>query len=250
MFSKLHKMAILSGLILGLLLVAQTSGLAYGVWNPAEEFDALGDLDNLIESLSTMHTRAVAGNSAHPEFLADLERFLLEFQNYRQKLAKDYGTGTVSGPVQTDQLSFEVKYLGRTADKVGEWEQTTPNGKNDEHIQIRAYFPENTLVENIRIWTANSDGTATSTWWWSDSTGSSSPRRAWVLGVYQDNKMLNPNREESLGWFRGWSLFDLYAAVQGDDFAVGKYLLVQINTSDGGEYKQVFRSQGAERPFE
>lgn len=61
--------------------------------------------------------------------------------------------------------------------------------------------------------------------------------------------MLNPNMEDNLGLFEGWTLFDTYASIQGPSFERNECLFVQVTCSDGREYKEIFRSQGVQQPF-
>jgi len=224
--------------------LATTHAFAYDAWIPEDE-GSDGKLMNLITRLSEMVTKANDSKAAHPDFINDLENLILEFQSYEHELSNT-GPAYSSMPVEVE---MQVRYLGRTADKVGSWDMTTPDGAPDEHMQVMIYFPTATNVESIRVWTSDNQGNKGSTWWWSDATGTSSPRRAWILGVYENERMLNPNMEDNLGLFEGWTLFDTYASIQGPSFERNECLFVQVTCSDGREYKEIFRSQGVQQPF-
>lgn len=243
--------------LLGLLLFLQgVPAVAYEAWHPEEEQEVLLKLNDLLDQISFMLGNAKANKAAHPNFLRDLENVLAQLYAHRDVIAESYSGGNYSdysggeysyGKPQT-VIEPEMRYLGRTADKVGSWEKAVPDGKNDEHIQVLVYFPTKVTIESLRLYSSTQSASRGNTWWWSDSTGQLSPRRAWVLGVFHEGRMLNPNRETTLGTFQGWTLFDLYASAQSDIFANGKYSLLEMKTNQG-EWVTLFRSPGIETSF-
>lgn len=107
------------------------------------------------------------------------------------------------------------------------WSSDSPDGQNDGHFQVRVYLPREVEVKNLRLYKSNYRSEKLDSCWYSHTSG------AWVLGVFQNRKLLNPNREDSLGSFSGWVLLDIYAAVEGSCFDEGEYLLLEMTTSEG-----------------
>lgn len=87
----------------------------------------------------------------------------------------------------------------------------------DGHFQVRVYLPREVEVRNFKLYKSNSRSEELDSWWYSESSG------AWILGVFQNGRVLNPDREDTLGSFSGRVLLDIYAAVEGAcfDFQIG-----------------------------
>ncbi|NMA61180.1 MAG: hypothetical protein GX956_04765 [Firmicutes bacterium] len=96
-----------------------------------------------------------------------------------------------------------MEYLGLDDDKIGPWSIPSPDGSSDGHFQVSVYFPKEVEVKNLRLYKLNYQGEKLESYWFSDLA------EAWILGVFRYGKMLNPNREDSLGSFGGRVLFDI-----------------------------------------
>jgi hypothetical protein len=208
--------------------------LAYDPWQPDDESVVLEDLDNLLGQLAAMVERAKIAKAAHPEFIKDLENMVVLLKAQRDKIAETC-LSTDLDQYSTEYLHSQpreitgpdVRYLGFVEDRVGPWHTAVPDGENDASFQMLVYFPHKVEIRNIQLYASNSEGTKGSSWWHSHNTES------WILGVFHDGKMLNPNREESLGVFTGWVLLELYGDDEAGCFENDRYLLFEITTNEG-----------------
>ena len=235
------------------LSISSLSALAYDAWQPDNEPAEIQALDSIIDEFEMMVDRAKAANAAHPSFLSDLESVVDRLRKQRNIIAdassssyagySDGYTSMASSYGEPKELTGpDVRYLGVSEDKIGTWSNCSPDGGNDGHFQVLMYLPKEVGIDNIRLHRSNKEGERLDRWWYSHNSDS------WVLGVFRDGEMLNPNRDEFLGRFSGWILFDIYGAVQGPCFNEGEYLLLEMTTSEG-ELIKLFRIGDIEKGF-
>ena len=224
--------------VLVCLLLFNLSALAYDAWQSDNESVAIQGLDNILEEFEILLTKANTSKAAHPVFLSDLEDVLEHLKRQRDIIAdncvstySDYTSDYVSPGFSYSEskkvIGPDVEYLGLDDDKIGQWSIPSHDGQNDGHFQVRVYLPREVEVKNLRLHKSNRQGEKLESYWFSDLT------EAWILGVFRNGKMLNPNREDSLGGFSGWVLLDIYASVEGVCFDEGEYLLLEMTTSEG-----------------
>lgn len=233
-----HKWMACIQVVLVCLLLFNLSAFAYDAWQPNNESVAIQGLDNILEEFEILLSKANASKAAHPVFLSDLENVLEHLKKQRDIIADscvsvdpDYASGYASSGFSYSEskevIGPEVEYLGLDDDKIGPWSISSPDGSSDGHFQANVYFPKEVEVKSLRLHKSNYQGEKLESYWFSDLD------EAWILGVFQNGKMLNPNREDSLGSFSGWVLLDIYAAVEGACFDEGEYLLLEMTTSEG-----------------
>ena len=219
-------------------LLLNLSAFAYDAWQPDNESVGVQGLDNILEELETLLATANASKAAHPVFPSDLEDVLERLKKQRDIIADscvstypdyagDYASPGFSYSEPKVNIGPNVEYLGLDDDKIGPWSISSPDGSRDGHFQANVYFPKEVEVKNLRLHKSNYQGEKLESYWFSDLD------EAWILGVFRNGKMLNPNREDSLGSFSDWVLFDIYAAVEGVCFDEGKYLLLEMTTGGG-----------------
>jgi hypothetical protein len=224
--------------VLVCLLLVNLSAFAYDAWQPDNESVAIQGLDKILEEFEMLLEKAKASKAAHPVFLSDLEDMLERLEKQRDIIAdicvsvhtgyeSDYVKSGFSYSEPKEIIGPDLAYLGQDDDKIGPWSPNSPDGQNDGHFQVRVYLPREVEVKNLRLYKSNYRSEKLDSWWYTDTSG------AWVLGVFQNRKLLNPNREDSLGSFSGWVLLDIYAAVEGFCFDEGEYLLLEMTTSEG-----------------
>ena len=224
--------------VLVCLLLVNPSAFAYDAWQPDNESVAIQGLDKILEEFEMLLEKAKASKAAHPVFLSDLEDVLKRLEKQRDIIAdicvpvypgyeSDYVKSGLSYSEPKEIIGPDLAYLGQDDDKIGPWSPNSPDGQNDGHFQVRVYLPREVEMKNLRLHKSNRQGEKLESYWFSDLT------EAWILGVFRNGKMLNPNREDSLGGFSGWVLLDIYASVEGVCFDEGEYLLLEMTTSEG-----------------
>ena len=226
-----YKWMTFAQVVLVCLVLLNLSAFAYDAWQPENESVAIQGLDEILEEFEMLLEKAKASKAAHPVFLSDLEDVLDRFEKQRDIIVQtcvsvypDYPG--LSHSESKEIIGPELAYLGQDDDKIGQW-STGPDGQNDGHFQVRVYLPREVEVKNLRLHKSNYLGEKLDSWWYTHTSG------AWVLGVFRNGELLNPNREDSLGSYSGWVLFDIYATVEGLCFDGGEYLLLEMTTGEG-----------------
>ena len=228
---KCYKYVVWTVVMIVCLLMSGLSVLAYDAWQPDNESVAI-----------------------HPAFLQDLESMVTRLRTQRNVIAETCGSnGDYVGGYTSTSTAFgygepkeitgpDVRYLGADGDNVGGWSIATPDGSLDAHLQALVYFPQETRVDSFHLHKTDSEGEKLDRWWDSHDPG------AWILGVFRNNEMLNPNREACLGSFRGWVLFDLYGAFQDSCFDDGTHFVLEM-ISSAGEFTNLFQVGNIEQGF-
>ena len=252
---KSHKYVVWTVVMVVCLLMSGVPVLAYDAWQPDSESPAIQDLGSLLDELAAMVEKAKVGKAAHPAFLQDLESMVTRLRTQRNVIAETCGSNgdyvggytsisTALGSGEPKEITGpDVRYLGADGDNVGGWSIVTPDGSLDAHLQALVYFPQETRVDSFHLHKTDSEGVKLDRWWDSHDPG------AWILGVFRNNEMLNPNREACLGSFHGWVLFDLYVAFQDSAwFDDGTHFVLEM-ISSAGEFTNLFQGGNIEQGF-
>lgn len=239
--------------VLLLFLAGQTVSFAYDSWEAGSGETAMENLNKAVEKLALIVEKGKQARAAHPDFQQDLENAVLELQVHLARI-NDLGLGqpgqgsyssvsiTVSTKTPSRITGPELRFLGFLEDKVGSWSLAVPDGSSDATLQMRMFFPNRVEIRNIQLYRSDVDGNKGKRWWHSHSGDS------WILGIFEEGRMLNADRPQSLGIFQGWVLFDLYGADQPPCFEKGEYLLLIVTTNEG-DFQTLYRVGSLEEKF-
>lgn len=135
--------------------------------------------------------------------------------------------GTPNNPSGTASIT-DFEWQGMNEDKVGEWDNGSPDGRNDGHFLLALNLPGQQEVKSIEIYSADSEGNHAGGQVW--DTGYNSNH--WILGVFNQGNQLNQHHMPSLGAFSGSVRFDLYCDDSGW-FKPGNWFGVEMVLGDG-----------------
>lgn len=204
---------------------------------PLEERDdisSLASLDELLKRFDRIIAEAAEGQLISEDILDELRELALRLKEQREMIASVcFSLGLLEDTSKTDIETMPREFMGPTVtykgiveDRVGIGNQSTPDGHKDGWFQVEVYFPEPVEVTRFTLHSSNEEGSKGSSYWYSNSS-----HQAWILGVFQDDVMLNPNREEPLGEFAGLVQFDLYVSSDGS-LVNDSYFLLEMLAGD------------------
>jgi hypothetical protein len=120
-------------------------------------------------------------------------------------------------------VSFDAGWVGTDADVVGQGGNGSPDGTPDGHFTADLSINADYEVRSISVYASDANGNPTGggTWHSRDSG-------YWVLGVARNGQLLNTSHVASLGRFRDYQRFDLYANTY-TGFQPGLYFTVEAD---------------------
>jgi len=120
----------------------------------------------------------------------------------------------------------DFRWLGIGEDRVGS-HQTTPDGTGDARFQVGLEIAGSTEIREIRVFCCNQGGEKGGEYWYSQGAGG-----AWLLGVFNDGRMLNSQSGGTLGTISGKVQLDLFG---NDSGRLGgfSHFLVEVENPGG-----------------
>ncbi len=134
---------------------------------------------------------------------------------------------------------IDLKWQGMNDDKVGDWDNGSPDGKKDGRFLLTLDLPGQKEVKSVEIYSADANGNHVGGQVWHTASTD-----YWILGVFYQGNQLDSNHMPSLGIFSGNLQFDLYADDSGW-FKPGNWFGVEIILGDGTKLnKLIYISDG------
>lgn len=143
------------------------------------------------------------------------------------------------GSATSDASIIDLKWQGMNEDKVGEWDNGSPDGRNDGHFLLTLNLPGQKEVKSIEIYSADANGNHAGGQVWDTASAD-----YWILGVFYQGNQLDQNHTPSLGTFSGDLQFDLYADDSGW-FKPGNWFGVEIILGDGTKLNELISISGS-----
>ncbi|MDD2754251.1 MAG: hypothetical protein PHS80_01860 [Methanothrix sp.] len=127
----------------------------------------------------------------------------------------------------------QFEWIGKNADKVGTWDNGSPDGSLDGHFRMEMSLPEPTEIKSILLYTADENAHPVGGQFWDTAA-----TNYYILGVFDQGTQLNHNHVPSVGTFSGDVQFDLYAADSGW-FEKGNWFAIELTLGDGIKYTRL-----------
>ncbi len=211
------------------------------------------DAQKIIDNDGVHSTRSVSGNAYLTRGQHSIE--VDYFQGPREEIALQLfwtppgGSEGVANPQYTPSTPAsgtasitDFEWQDMDDDKVGEWDNGSPDGRNDGHFALTLNLPGQKEVKSIEIYSADANGNAVGGQVWDTASTD-----WWILGVFYQENQLDPRHVPSLGTFSGDVQFDLYADDSGW-FKPGNWFGVEVVLGDGTKLNKLVSIGGGTGP--
>jgi len=129
--------------------------------------------------------------------------------------------------------SGDFKWVGKDADKIGEYDNGNPDGTLDGHFVLNLNLPASTEIKSIQVCEVDENGNYVGGPLWHTVN-----KTHWMLGVFDHGTQLNMHHVPTLGTFSGPVTFDLYCDDSGW-FKPGKWFGLKVTFGDGTTFEKL-----------